>query len=346
MGTPNNTSPLPSKSANSKADEERIREALRLWVQNNKILTDIFLDAYCIVDPANHVVDFNVAFTELCGESYRKILKIADFCELVKTEMCPGQCPARQIATSQKAVRLDELSGVTKTFPSLQMIIGGVPLFTSNGEYIGALITIRNVSAESELQKKYDERKKESIMDGLTRLYNKVYTESLLLRMIQGAFREIQTVSLVMCDIDHFKQVNDTFGHPAGDYVLTTIAQMLKGETRETDIVGRVGGEEFLVILANSDKTGAMIFSERFRKRVESTQVYFEGKHVPVTVSLGTATVGGKLGGPHAETVTKQLVAQSDTALYFAKANGRNQTRQFEELPPSEAASRPVKKKK
>ena len=73
--------------------------ALRQWAQRHKGLTEVFLDAYCLVDVTNRVVDFNVAFTELCGESYRKILKIGNFCELVKTEVCPGQCPARQIAT-------------------------------------------------------------------------------------------------------------------------------------------------------------------------------------------------------------------------------------------------------
>jgi diguanylate cyclase (GGDEF)-like protein len=223
------------------------------------------------------------------------------------------------------------------------MIFGGVPIFGDSGEVIGALITIRNVSAESELQKKYDERKKESVIDGLTRLFNKTYTESTLLRVIKTSLRELQGISVVMCDIDHFKRVNDTFGHQAGDYVLSTVAQMLKGETRDSDICGRFGGEEFLVILCNSDVTGAKVFAERFRKRVASTQIFFEGKHVPVTVSLGTSTFLERwFPGLNAEKAVKELVAHADTALYFAKANGRNQSCQFESLPTQTGA--PAKK--
>jgi diguanylate cyclase (GGDEF)-like protein len=330
MGNENNISPSPNKAEEASPEHQKIQ----LWLQRNRALCDVFLDAYCIVDTANRVVEFNTAFTELCGESYRKVHKIGDFCSLIKTENCPDHCPAREVMSSQKFLRLDELTGSSKAFPSLQMILGGVPIFGDAGEVVGALITIRNVSAESELQKKYDERKKESVIDGLTRLFNKTYTESTLLRVIKTSLRELQGISVVMCDIDHFKRVNDTFGHQAGDYVLSTVAQMLKGETRDTDVCGRFGGEEFLVILCNSDVTGAKVFAERFRKRVASTQIMFEGKHVPVTVSLGSATFHERwFPGLNAENAMKELVAHADTALYFAKANGRNQTCQYESLP-------------
>jgi len=327
-GNPNNTSPSPSSDT-----ETRHAELLQKWVQENKTILEIFLDAYCIVDLANRVVSFNVAFTELCGESYRKVLKIGDFCELLKTEVCPHQCPAKQVITAQKLVRLDELKGVTKAYPQLQMILGGIPILQDN-ELVGSLITIRNVSAESELQKKYDERKKESVTDGLTRLYNKVYTENALLRVVKSALRELQQVSVCMVDIDHFKKVNDTYGHQAGDYVLSLVAQMLKGESRDTDIVGRFGGEEFIAILTSTDSPGAKVFAERFRKRVAATQVMFEGKQINLTVSLGTATFSETWQpGLNPEKACKEIVNKADTALYFAKANGRNQTCQFETLP-------------
>ena len=328
----NNTSPSPSDPNGESLSQSR--EELKLWVQKNRALLDIFLDAYCIVDVTNHVVEFNVAFTDLCGESYRKVLKIGLFCDLLQTEMCPGQCPGLQILTSQKALRLDELTGTSKAYPQLQMILGGVPLFSDSGKLVGALLTIRNVSAESELQKKYHERKEESAVDGLTRLFNKVHTEGLLVKALKSALRDTQSFSVLMCDIDHFKKVNDTYGHQAGDYVLSTVAQMLKGEARETDIVGRFGGEEFLVILPKSDVVGAKIFAERFRTRSESTPILFDSKRIPVTVSLGT--VSFKSTWPPAidlEATSKELINKADTALYFAKANGRNQCCQYETLP-------------
>lgn len=326
----NNTSPLPS-------DLDSKRQQLKTWLSEHKPLLDIFLDSYCVVDAANQVVDFNVAFTELCNESYRKILKIGSFCELLKTEFCPSQCPAHQVMESKKPMRLDELRAASKTQTNLQLILGAIPILNSQQESLGALLTIRNVSAESELQKKYDERKRESITDGLTRLYNKTYTENTLLRQMKIALREIQAFSVVMVDIDYFKKVNDTYGHQAGDYVLATVAQLLKGEVRETDIVGRYGGEEFIVILANSDHEGARIFAERFRQRVELTPLVFDGKKIPVTVSLGTATFMEKWKpGYNVETMMKELVHKADNALYFAKASGRNRVCQWERLPRKE----------
>jgi diguanylate cyclase (GGDEF)-like protein len=337
-GNRNNTSP----SLNSSEKAFDAAEALKTWVAQNKGLLEIFLDAYCVVDVTNRVVDFNTAFMELCGETYRKILKIGNFCDLIKTERCPTQCPAKLITTSEKSLRIDEITGTSKAHPSIAMILGGVPLFDSEKRFIGSLITIRNVSAESELQKKYDQRKRDSITDGLTRLFNKVYAESVLQRMVKATSRDKTNLSLVMCDIDHFKQVNDVHGHPAGDHILKTVAEVLKGASRETDIIGRFGGEEFICILHNTDQKGALIFAERFRKKIEATKMQFAGKDIPVTVSLGTATMRMKWDAElTAQVAAKEIINQADTALYLAKANGRNQTWQFENVPKKKTGTNP-----
>lgn len=330
MAIQTNTSPSPN---NEEKKAEILSQALSRWVKAHKGVMEILLDAYCVVDLSNVVVDFNIAFTEICGESYRKTLKIGHFCELIRTEFCPHQCPAKQIATSRKALRIDELKAGSKAFPNLQLILSGIPVFSAEGDVLGSLITIRNVSAESELQKKYDERKIESVTDGLTRLYNKTFSEEALGRAVKSSLREVKTFSVMMCDIDHFKRVNDTYGHQAGDYVLSTVAQMLKGEVRDSDVVGRFGGEEFMVILANSDVPGALVFMERFRNRIGSTKIMFNGKHIPITVSLGSATFDEKWKpGLNAERLVKEIINKADTALYFAKAHGRDQSRQYEIL--------------
>lgn len=336
----NNTSPSLGNS-----EEEKSGIELRKWIDNHTPLLEVFLDAYCIVDLGGRVVEFNEAFTELCGESYKKIQKIGTFCDLLRTELCPAQCPATQIFTSEKALRLDELKGTSRTYPDLQMILSGVPIFAEKNVLVGALITIRNVSAESELQKKYDERKRDSITDGLTRLFNKVYTENILLRSLKSSLRDGHPLSILLCDIDHFKKINDTHGHQAGDHVLALVAQMLKGESRESDIVGRFGGEEFMVVMQNTDDPGAKIFAERFRTRVQNTNFTFAGKKIPVTVSCGTASFRDKWNpGYSAEGVAKELINKADTALYYAKANGRNQTWQFESLPSTKAKESKDKK--
>lgn len=333
-----------SLSLNS-APEEANLLALKQWTDHHKPLLEVFIDAYCVVDLRGKVIEFNEAFTELCGESYKKILKIGNFCDLVKTELCPAQCPATQIFTSEKTLRLDELKGASRAYPELQMILSGVPIFSDTKQLLGSLITIRNVSAESELQKKYDERKRDSITDGLTRLFNKVYTENVLLRSLKSCMRDGHPLSILLCDIDHFKKINDNYGHQAGDYVLALVAQMLKGESRESDIVGRFGGEEFMVVMQNTDETGARIFAERFRNRVETTVFTFSGKKMPVTVSCGTASFKDKWNPSYvAEALCKEIINKADTALYYAKANGRNQTWQFENLPA--ASSKEIKEKK
>src|SRR5690606_33794897 len=122
-----------------------------------------------------------------------------------KTQLCPHQCPSRQITSSHKPLRLDELTAVSSDQRELTLILSGVPIVDPDGQTVGALMTIRNVSAESELQKKYDDRKRESITDGLTRLYNKVHTEQLLLRSLKVTLRANQPLSFLIADVDYFK---------------------------------------------------------------------------------------------------------------------------------------------
>jgi diguanylate cyclase (GGDEF)-like protein len=122
---------------------------------------------------------------------------------------------------------------------------------------------------------------------------------------------------------------------------------MLKGASRDTDVAGRFGGEEFIVILPKSDEAGARIFSERFRKRVEGTPVEFEGQPISITISIGTATFNESLLKQHnPEDCMKELIARADAALYFAKSRGRNQTHSFEALPPEAVAQLAVEKSK
>jgi len=202
----------------------------------------------------------------------------------------------------------------------------------------------------SALQQKYDERKKESIVDGLTQLYNKVYTEGALVRAVKQASRQLEgpSLSVVMCDIDHFKKVNDTYGHQAGDYVLANVAKIIKEEARDTDIVGRFGGEEFMALLPSTDVEGTLVFCERLRKRIHTTKLVHNGITIPVTISMGTATLDrAKAQGLDPALSVKDLVNRADTALYFAKANGRNRTCQNETLsagPSAEAEKPPLKK--
>jgi diguanylate cyclase (GGDEF)-like protein len=152
--------------------------------------------------------------------------------------------------------------------------------------------------------------------DPLTGLYNRRYLDVTITRELDRCKREGQTLSLMLIDVDHFKQINDLHGHPAGDEVLKKLALML--QTRSTDVVCRYGGEEFLLLLPNMSQTMALARAEQFRKNFEATVFLFGTQQVQVTVSAGIASYPGQGLTPDA------LIRAADQALYQAKALGRN----------------------
>ncbi len=159
-----------------------------------------------------------------------------------------------------------------------------------------------------------------AFLDGLTGLYNHRYFQESLTRELKRARRYKRSFALVLFDIDHFKQVNDTFGHPAGDQVLTNMAQEIKKSMRPNDIIARYGGEEFVVILPETDTAGLKKYAERLRSCVESITTMIKVAPVQVTISCG-----GTVYVPTTSEITKQdLIDTIDRALYQSKDNGRN----------------------
>ncbi len=170
-----------------------------------------------------------------------------------------------------------------------------------------------------------------AIKDSLTGLYNRRYFEEQIGKEIERAKRYESHLSFLMLDIDHFKRVNDKYGHLNGDIVLEDLARIIEKSTRNIDITIRYGGEEFVILLPETPLDGALVIAERLRKQVdESTFTVFEkpGENpieIPVTVSIGLTS--------YSETnpvTVEDLVAQADQALYHAKSHGRNQVATFD----------------
>jgi diguanylate cyclase (GGDEF)-like protein len=155
-------------------------------------------------------------------------------------------------------------------------------------------------------------------IDGLTQVPNRRRIEEWLHSEFERAKRYRRPMAVQLLDIDHFKRVNDTHGHAVGDAVLRTVAQALAATVRQSDHVGRWGGEEFLVVAPEVDRAGAVALGERLRRRVELETVAVEGG-VGATVSIGAVAWDGR-----AETTAAALVKSADEALYEAKAAGRN----------------------
>jgi diguanylate cyclase (GGDEF)-like protein len=158
-----------------------------------------------------------------------------------------------------------------------------------------------------------------ALRDGLTKAFNKKYFTDRLESEFTFATRHSSPLALVLFDIDHFKQVNDTHGHQAGDHVLFEISALLSGALRAEDVFARYGGEEFAVICRGSDESQAQVVGERLRKAVENNRFVYDGTVIPVTISVGIAV----LPNPAVKDAT-DIVGFADQALYKSKNAGRN----------------------
>jgi diguanylate cyclase (GGDEF)-like protein len=157
-----------------------------------------------------------------------------------------------------------------------------------------------------------------STVDGLTQIFNKRYFLETLERELSRARRYDRPLALVMFDIDHFKQCNDTFGHRAGDFVLREVADVVRERARKVDVLARYGGEEFAMILPEIDIRGANQFAEKIRVMIAESKFMFEGRHIPVTISIGVAELTPDIA------TYDDLIKRADARLYKAKQTGRN----------------------
>lgn len=165
----------------------------------------------------------------------------------------------------------------------------------------------------------YREVKLRADHDGLTRIYNRQYFDERLVEELSRAQRYGQDISLLIFDLDHFKAVNDTYGHQAGDIVLKQVGTMLQETLRSTDFAARYGGEEFAVILPHTSETHAWQLAERLRRKIEKMSFSFEGRQFTITASAGVASLT-----PGSFSRNIDLLRAADKALYEAKNEGRN----------------------
>ncbi len=156
--------------------------------------------------------------------------------------------------------------------------------------------------------------------DRLTLLNNRGYWEECLVNEYMRGIRTGQNTTLIMFDIDHFKNVNDTYGHQAGDEVIRQTSAALRETIRKTDIAGRYGGEEFGVILVDTDAKNSLILAERLREKIAAITVVYDGMEIKYTISIGIAELSKETED------YKAWLEQSDKALYYCKEHGRNQS--------------------
>jgi len=164
-----------------------------------------------------------------------------------------------------------------------------------------------------------------SLKDGLTGIYNRKFLEELATKLSSQRNRGLIPYTVVMLDIDHFKEVNDTYGHSAGDMVIRTLAEIILGSIRKADIAARYGGEEFVLLLHKSSLEGGQMVAEKIRRRFEAARVEYGQEIIRCTVSAGVARY------PDQGDTLKEVIDLADQALYQAKRAGRNRVVVFNE---------------
>jgi diguanylate cyclase (GGDEF)-like protein len=261
------------------------------------------------------------------------------------------------LRSAEEACLLDDVAGHEKAMPVLVLDEGAgraesllaVPLRARN-RTLGALvltgprgsfdaaarrvleILANQAAATIQLIKDKEQQRQLAVRDGLTGLYNRrAFNELLSASIANEDRRPGGSLGLVLLDLDHFKKLNDTYGHLAGDAALRSVARLLGQHLRKGDQAARYGGEEFVVILPGSDEERAQGAAERLRAALQKHRFVFEGARIPLTASLGVAVWPADGKEPEA------LLGAADRALYAAKQGGRNRVESASSVPPAGA---------
>ncbi len=254
---------------------------------------------------------------------------------ITQSEMTIGRDPSAEVLVSDqsisrkhakitkegKEVKIIDLGSSNGTYINNKKIQPGVPVLLAKEDMIKLANTILKFLPAGEIEILfYGNLNSAAHTDPMTRIYNKGY----LIEALEAEFKRAKALhtefSLIFFDLDHFKKVNDTYGHDAGDYVLKEITSLINSNyIRPKDVFARYGGEEFVILLSNTNAQAAAKLAETMRAAVETHAFIYEGKRLAVTTSIGIAELQ-----PAIESA-QTLIKLADKALYSAKTNGRNQ---------------------
>jgi diguanylate cyclase (GGDEF)-like protein/PAS domain S-box-containing protein len=309
-------------------ERKRAEEALRESEEKHRQLFDLESDAIFMIDnETGRIIEANAAAAVLYGYSREELL-------LKKNTDLSAEPDKTRQATMEQALRIPVRWHRKKdggVFPveitASHFIWHGHPV------HIAAIRDITERERAEEKLRQANERlrtqlteieslqvslREQATRDSLTGLFNRRYLEETLERELARATREGHPVSLVMMDIDHFKGLNDAFGHKAGDLVLEALGKMLRAQTRHGDVACRYGGEEFVIVMPGAPLDVARQRAEQWRKAFNTSRVDYAGQGLQATISVGVAAF------PDHGTTSEEMLRVVDDALYAAKSAGRN----------------------
>lgn len=315
------------ESYNKLENEIQVRKAIEIELDRSiRFLNNIYdsiVDPFVIIDRNFNIVRVNNAYASLKDRSVEDLLHKTCFRELIgRDSVCEGCVIEKTIrsgnpSSKEKKVILSDGSEVwleLYTYP----IYDKDNVITHVIEYTIDITDKKRIEEQRRLMIK--ELEKLSRTDSLTGLLNRRAVLELLEYNLKRTSRYKARTSVIITDIDNFKDINDSYGHPAGDEVIKGVAKTIKDALREPDIVGRYGGDEFLLILPETDLSGAMELAERIRRIVESANfVIGDNIYIKTTISLGVINCTNLTG-------VEEVIKLGDKALYTSKKEGRNRS--------------------
>ncbi len=293
-----------------------------LGADTYRSILDLVGDGVYVLDADDRIIFWNAGCTALTGFSAEQALGRRCSDELLKHVdssgrlLCSDSCPmAASRADGQP--RRAEVYVHHREGHRIPVRVFTRPLYDQSGRVTAVVQSFTDISDKLATLEQMKHLESLAYLDALTDLPNRRLLEQALEARLNEASRYGWSLGFIMMDIDHFKRVNDTYGHQAGDHVLRMVARTLRNATRSYDLVGRWGGEEFAAILANTSREDPAAIAERYRALVEQSDVLLDGRRLQVTLSLGAAL--SKSGDTPAA-----LVARADEYLYCSKQAGRN----------------------
>ncbi len=269
-------------------------------------------DAVVVLDPDFRLVDFNRRSVQLFSKMEQKNIGVSI------TELFDGHPEIAELVTRDREGLAREIEiRIEDHVGQFFFRVSFKPFFEKSGREIGSILTFTDITS----QKKFmDKLERLATIDELTGIYNRRHLMELAEIEIQRFARSRLPLAMLILDLDHFKAVNDTWGHHSGDRVLRAFALSIKQNIRAMDIFGRFGGEEFMIIMPDTSESVALETAKRICSLVENLSVSFDDTAIRFTVSIGVS------GTWNREDASLEIITQeADKALYAAKKNGRNQ---------------------
>ena len=304
------------------SEEKRTKEKLEQSTRFLNTIFDSIRDPFMILDSDYKIIKANQAYSDLKNIDLDDLFD--ERCYAVtrqRDSVCKDCIVAKTFQSGDPAAK--EKKVVTHSGLQEWLEIYTYPILNNEGVVTHVIEYVRNITdrkrAEEESQRFIKELETLSSEDSLTGLQNRRMIFERIRHEIERVRRYNAELSLIFCDLDYFKEINDTYGHKAGDEVLRTIADILRRSVRTSDVIGRYGGDEFLLVLPQTALKGAQELAERIRVAVQD--MAFEmpgGKSVNTTMSIGVAFYDGN------ENDVDALLNRIDTALYVSKRSGKN----------------------